>query len=100
MRAKECEYLTEVAELMRRCPAPSPNPYDLTGYIHACRDYGKIHSLVSTILENYTSCASLKSKMGTGEIDDGYVEYCAEKADKALCELRAFIDKRAREGWT
>ena len=32
MTQKECDFLIEVSNLASKCPAPSPNPYDLTGY--------------------------------------------------------------------
>ena len=98
MTQKECDMLIEISSLAIKCPAPSPNPYDLRGFIHASRDYEKILTLASTTIQYYAFYSSLKNKSGD-EVDEGYVEYCKETADKNFQELREFVNKRVKEGW-
>lgn len=98
MTQKECDFLTELSQLAIKCPAPSPNPYDLTGFIHASRDYEKILTFVSNALQYYAYYSSLKNKSGD-EVDVEYVEYCKETAEKNFKELKEFINKRVKEGW-
>lgn len=98
MTQKECDFLIEVSNLANKCPAPSPNPYDLTGFIHACRDYEKILTHISNALQFYAYYSSLKNRPHD-EVDSEYVEYCKEKAETHLIELREFVQQRVKEGW-
>lgn len=98
MTQKESDFLIELSNLANKCPAPSPNPYDLTGYIHACRDYEKILNLVSSALQFYAFYSSLKNRPRE-EVDMGYVEYCKERAETNFDELQEFVQQRVKEGW-
>ena len=98
MTQKECDFLIEISSLAIKCPAPSPNPYDLTGFVHASRDYEKILTLASTALQYYAFYSSLKTK-NRDEVDEEYVEYCKETSEKNLKKLREFVNKRIEEGW-
>ena len=46
MNKTDANVLYEVAELMRKCPNISPNPYAIAGTVNACRDFQKINQLV------------------------------------------------------
>ena len=98
MTQKECDFLVEISSLAIKCPAPSPNPYDLRGFIHASRDYEKILTLACAAIQYYAFYSSLKTKKGD-EVDEEYVEYCKEISEKNLKELKNFVNKRVKEGW-
>lgn len=98
MTQKECDFLIEVSNLASKCPAPSPNPYDLIGYIHACRDYEKILTCISNALQFYAFYSSMKNRPHN-EDDEEYVESCKEKAETYFAELQEFVQKRVKEGW-
>ena len=99
MTKHENEFIQEVVDLMTKCPQASPNPYDMTGWIHAAIDYEKIHRLVYSCLSNFALYSTWKNKLGSGEVDDEWIIMSEETYQSAFDELNAFIDKRIREGW-
>ena len=99
MTKQENEFVYEVLTLMNRCPQASPNPYDMVGWIHAARDYEKIHGLVYRCLSNFAFYSAWKNKLGSDEVDDDWIIMGKEKYQEAFEELKAFIDKRVNEGW-
>jgi len=99
MTRQENEFINEVLELMHKCPQASPNPYDMTGWIHAARDYEKIHNLVYLCLDNFTTYSTWKSKLGSEEVDNDWILLCKDNYEKYFSELKAFITKRINEGW-
>lgn len=99
MTQKESDFLIEISNLANKCPAPAPNPYDLTGYIHACKDYEKILTCISNVLQFYAYYSSLKNRP-YDEVDGEFVEYCKEKAETNFDELQEFVQQRVKEGWS
>ncbi len=100
MNNTESKVLMEVSCLMRKCPAPSPNPYDMVGYIHACRDYQKIQQLVASIIENFSFYSLHKNKIGRYDFDyEEDVLMAKEKYEEKFQELRDFIEKRSSDSW-
>lgn len=99
MNRSESAVLCEVSQLMNRCPAPSPNPYDIIGYVHACNDYKRIHRLVADILSNYSFYALHKNKIGKDDFDDTSILMAKDSYEENLKELRDFIEKRSAESW-
>ena len=99
MTKQENIFIHEVIELMTKCPQASPNPYDMTGWIHAARDYEKIHKLVSSCLSNFAFYSTFKNKIGSDEVDDDWIIMSEEKYQEAFEELKAFVNKRVSEGW-
>lgn len=100
MKQRNVQVLCEVAELMRKCPNISPNPYEIGGTIRACRDFQKINSLVSTIIESYSVYEANKAKLNDDCFDGAYyVEQCGEIYLEKLQELRDFVAKRESESW-
>lgn len=99
MTKQENEFIHEVVTLMSKCPQASPNPYDMTGWIHAARDYEKIHKLVYSCLSNFAFYSTWKSKLGTGEVEDDWIIMSKEKYQEKFDELKGFVDKRVKEGW-
>ena len=99
MTKQENEFIYEVLKLMIKCPQASANPYDMTGWIHAARDYEKIHNLVYSCLDNFITYSTWKNKLGTDDIDEDWVLSCKERYEKSFSELNAFVTKRANEGW-
>lgn len=100
MNRNESDVLLEVSRLMRKCPAASPNPYDMVGWIHACKDFQNINELVSSILTNFSFYSLHKNKIGKDDFDyEEDVLMSKEKYEEKLQELRSFIDKRSFEFW-
>ena len=99
MTKQENEFIHEVLTLMRKCPQASPNPYDMTGWIHAARDYEKIHKLACSCLSHFAFYSTWKKKLGSDEVDDDWILMSEEKYQDAFDELKAFVDKRVDEGW-
>lgn len=100
MNKAESNVLYEISKLMRKCPAASPNPYDMVGWIHACRDFQNINSLVSCILENFSFYSLHKNKIGKDDFDyEEDVLIAKEKYEDKLPELRVFTEKRSAESW-
>lgn len=100
MTKNESAVINEVAQLMAKCPAPSPNPYDMIGYIHACRDYQKIQSLSISVLSNFSFYAQHKNKIGRDDFEyEDDVLYAKDVYENKLEELRKFITKRIAESW-
>ena len=97
MTNKEQDFILEVMDLMNKVPQASPNPYDMTGWIHAARDYEAVHNLVYQALTNYASWSAWKNKKD--EVDEGWLEYQQEQYEKAFEELKSFITKRREEKW-
>lgn len=100
MNKTENEFLINIAHLMTKCPDASPNPSDLTGWIHSSRDFSNINRLVSSILQNYTVFETYKTKMGTDEVDGEWVMECRDEYLKCYQELQDFVNKRSEEGWS
>ena len=100
MTKQEAIILNEITMLMKQCPAPSPNPYDLIGYIHASKDCGTIHGLVICILDAFADYMFWKSKAHSDEVDEDYLEYRKETYETKLEELRQFIKRRSEEYWS
>ena len=101
MNKADEKVLLEVAELMRKCPAISPNPYEISGTIHACHDFQKVTQLAATIIEKYSVWSANKHLLIKDKYFEGadYVESCEETYKEKLEELRVFIVKRSAEGW-
>ena len=100
MNRTESTVLEEMSRLMRKCPAASPNPYDMVGWIHACKDFQNINYLVSSILSDFSFYSLYKSKIGKDDFDyEEDVLMAKEKYENKLHELREFIDKRISESW-
>lgn len=99
MTKQENEFIHEVLGLMIQCPQASPNPYELVGWIHAAKDYQKIHYLVYSCLNNYTTYSTWKSKLGSDEVDDDWILSCKDQYEESFEELKLFIEKRVKEGW-
>lgn len=100
MKQRNVQVLCEVAELMRKCPNISPNPYEITGTIHACHDFQKINSLAATIIEKYSIFEANRHKLNDDFFDGAdYIEQCEEIYLERLTELRNFIERRSLEGW-
>lgn len=96
MTRSEQEFFEEIMILLNSVPQASPNPYDMTGWIHAARDYEKVHGLVYSVITNYCAWATWKGKK---DVDEGYIEYCEEKYQEALDELKEFIKMRKAQQW-
>lgn len=99
MTKQENEFIYEVLELMNKCPQASPNPYDMTSWIHAARDYEKIHKLVYSCLNNFTIYSTWKNKLGSDEVDSDWILSCKDRYEKSFSELKTFVTKRVNEGW-
>lgn len=99
MTKQENEFIHEVIELMAKCPQASPNPYDMTGWIHAARDYEKIHKLVYSCLSNFAFYSTFKNKLGSDEVDDDWIIMSKGKYQEVFEELKVFVNKRVNEGW-
>lgn len=99
MTRHEGEFIYEVIKLMGKCPQASPNPYDMTGWIHASRDYEKIHGLVYCCLDNFTTYSLWKHKLGSDDVDEYFITSAKEKYEEYFEELKEFVNKRAEEGW-
>ena len=100
MKQRNVQVLCEVAELMRKCPNISPNPYEIEGTVRACRDFQKINSLASSIVEKYSIYEANKAKLND-EFFEGseYIEMCGESYKEKLQELRDYVEKRGAENW-
>jgi hypothetical protein len=100
MKQKDVKVLCEVADLMRKCPAISPNPYEIAGTVHACHDFQKINLLTATIIEKYSIYEANRHRLNDDLFDGAeYVEECGDVYKEKLQELRNFIEKRSSEGW-
>lgn len=99
MTKQENEFIYEVLTLMAKCPQASPNPYDMTGWIHAAKDYEKIHKLVYSCLSHFAFYSTWKNKLGSDEVDDDWIIMSKEKYQEAFEELKVFVEKRVNEGW-
>lgn len=100
MNKTDANILYEVAELMRKCPNISPNPYEIAGTVRACKDFQTINRLVATIVDKYTEYSLFKSKIGDPSFDgEEYVLMAKDMYEKQLHELRAFVAKRESESW-
>jgi hypothetical protein len=100
MNKADANVLYEVAELMRKCPAMSPNPYEIAGTVNACRDFQTINKLVAAIIDKYTEYSLFKNRIGDPDFDgEEYVLMAKETYEKKLAELRNFIKRRESEGW-
>ena len=99
MTRHESEFIYDVIQLMGKCPQASPNPRDMTGWIHAARDYEKIHNLVYCCLDNFTTYSSWKHKLGSGEVDEYFIISAKEKYEEYFKELKEFVTQRVNEGW-
>lgn len=99
MTKQENEFIYEVLTLMAKCPQASPNPYDMAGWIHAARDYEKIHKLVYSCLSHFAFYSTWKNKLGSDEVDDDWIIMSKEKYQEAFDDLKAFVEKRVNEGW-
>lgn len=100
MNRADSKVLCKVAELMRKCPAMSPNPYEIAGTVNACRDFQTINKLVATIINKYTEYSLFKNRIGDPDFDgEEYVLMAKETYEKKLAELRNFIKRRESEGW-
>lgn len=99
MTKQENNFIYEVLELMIKCPQASPNPYEMVGWIHAAKDYQKIHYLVYCCLNNFVAYSTWKSKLGTDEVDDDWVLSCKDSYEEFFEELKYFVEKRVEEGW-
>jgi hypothetical protein len=100
MKQKDVTILCEVVDLMRKCPAISPNPYEISGTIHACRDFQKVNSLASTIIEKYAIWSANRHRLSDPDFDGAeYIEICGAIYQEKLQELRDFIEKRSAENW-
>jgi hypothetical protein len=101
MTKSEAAVIAEITELMNRCPAPSPNPYDLNGIVRACNDYKKIHRLAIDILNNYSFYARYKNMIGSDQCDDDYpIIMAKENYETKMQELKDYIAKRSSEDWS
>ena len=99
MTKQENIFIYDVLNLMIKCPQASPNPYDMVGWIHAARDYEKIHYLVYSCLNNFITYSTWKSKLGTDEVDDDWILSCKDSYEESFEELKSFVEKRVKEGW-
>ena len=100
MNKADANVLCEVAELMRKCPAMSPNPYEIAGTVNACRDFQTINRLVATVINKYAEYSLFKSKIGDPNFDgEEYVLMAKESYEKNLSELKQFVAKRSKEQW-
>jgi hypothetical protein len=74
---------------MRKCPNISPNPYEITGTVHACHDFQKINSLAATIIEKYAVYEANRHKLNDDFFEGAdYIEMCGETYQEKLQELR------------
>lgn len=100
MNKADANILYEVAELMRKCPAMSPNPYAIAGTVNACRDFQTINQLAATIINKYTEYSLFKSKIGDPNFEgEEYVLMAKETFEEKLQELRSYVKKRSQESW-
>ena len=100
MKQRNVQVLCEVADLMRKCPNISPNPYEIAGTVHACHDFQKINSLVATIIEKYSVYEANRHKLNDDFFEGAdYIEMCGETYQEKLQELREFVEKRSKENW-
>ena len=101
MNKNDEKVLIEVAELMRKCPNISPNPYEISGTIRACHDFQKVSQLSATIIEKYSVWSANKKVLNSDFPPDGseYIEMCEDAYKEKLQELRNFVAKRSADGW-
>lgn len=96
MTNKEQEFIEEVMILFNKVPQASPNPYDMTGWIHAARDYEKVHHLTYSIITNYVAYKTWKDKK---DVEEEWLDYMKEQYEESFLELKEFITQRVSEGW-
>ena len=100
MNKADANVLCEVAELMRKCPAMSPNPYEIAGTVNACRDFQTINRLAAAIVDKYTEYALHKSKIGDPTFDgEEYILMAQDSYQEKLKELKQFVKRRQEEQW-
>lgn len=100
MNKADADVLYEVAELMKKCPNISPNPYEIEGTMKACHDFQTINRLVATIVDKYTEYSLHKSKLNDPDFDgEYYIQRAKEIYQEKLLELKNFIRKRTAENW-
>lgn len=95
----EMDKLMELVETVRKVPTVSSVVTDVSIYRVGVKDCEYALQKVSDFLTTFCTYQRWKGKLNTGDVDDEFILECKNNYEKALEDMKSFIDTRSKEAW-